>query len=1198
MTCSACHSRNFRPARIFILAICLLTMAVASKSYAQDINASLSGTVLDPSGAVVPAAQLTLTNAATQFAVSAVSSDNGQFTLRNLTPGRYDLKVVAKNFQTSVQTGIELTINQAARLDVSLKLGTESQTVTVSADASLLNFDNPTLSGGVAPETLNNLPLTVAGAPRSSISLALLLPGVSTPSGSAYDARINGGTQSGDEALLDGATMTEGYMNQSGMVSLQGDFQMSPDMVSEVKVLSLNYEPQYGSSTSGQLIVQSRGGGDVYNGSAFEFIRNDALNAFQYGTPKGINKPVDKENNYGANIGGPIPIPGMLGLKSAIKAYFYFNWESLRDNGGASAATLSIPSLAARRGDFSNYRDASGNVIQIYDPKTGLPFPNNQIPTAQEDPIAAAWMAALPTPTNNNETNNYLIPKSGQGSLVSGDDVYMWRVDLSVHDKDHLYYTYWWQYSKPNPNSDLPKAISTASPANPENSPVQRLNWEHTFSANMTNHFTIGYLNRNEGYYSFNLGAQLPSVAGVANSTYLPQFSFGSGYSQLGSSNGPSDLNVTTRPTYAINDLFTMVFGTHTLKMGVEWRNAGGNIHSGGGQGGVFTFNSDTTANSSAGGVTGDPIAGFFLGAASGANVKFLNVPSYYPRQTVWAAHLGDTWRAMPKLTLSYGMRYDLYSPFREKNNHFSFFDPLGINPGTGNPGLKGRLAFAGNSYGAASYGRQYPEEVFKNGFAPRVGFSYAKDDKTVIRAGYGIYFGQAFYPGWNGGMSLDGFNLNDTINSVANSSGISTPAMYLQNGFPTPAETSNISSDFDNGQAPLYRPFDGNKRPYSSQWSVTVERQLPQKFFISASYIGTKGTRLPSNNNPINVLNPYSSQVQSLGIKLKDAFTGPNDQIVDGVSAPYPGWYDQVNGNCGATVAQALLPFPQYCGTLSGLNEGHGNSFYSSFQAHLERHYDHGLYINASFTEARLVSNASDSTQSSSGEGTGGNTGIITPYNIPRMHSLASDNVPNFFSIAAVYDLPFGRNKRFLNGGGFASRFVGGWQVSPIIRYNHGIPMFFTAGSCSTGSVGQLREGCIPGVLSGARVLLQNPSHYDPAKGRLLNPAAFEPASAFSGDAAFGYTGIGQRVSTIYGSSVKNMDLSLTKNTALTERITFQLRANFFNAFNNHYFASPGGTMGGGVAFNNDISNSDFGQSNGTVTAPRTIQFSGRISF
>ncbi len=1164
-------------------------LAVASRSYGQDTNASLTGTVTDQTSAAIPDAKLSLSNAATGFTSTFTSDGAGQFTFRNLTPGTYNLSVAAKGFQNTVQKGLILSINQAARVDIHLTVGTEAQTVTVSADTSLINYDNPTIEGGISPETLNDMPLTVAGAPRSSISLAVMMPGVTTGgTGSAFNARINGGLVTGDEALLDGATMTEGYMNQSGMVSLQGDFQMSPDMVSEVKVLSANYGAQYGSTTSGQLIVVSKGGGETFHGAAFYFLRNDALNSAAYGQQVSI----DKENNYGANIGGPILLPKLHGQNSKMKGYFYFNWEAIKVNGGSTAPTLSIPSVADRNGDFSNWKDAAGNLIPIFNPATGLPFPGNIIDPALEDPIAKAWMAELPTPTNSNETNNYVVPHAGQGSLVSTDNVYMFRIDLNLGSSDHLYYTYWRQYSAPNLASNLPKSISDAVPANPENSPIERLNWEHMFSPVMTNHLTFGYLNRNEGYYSLNLGSQLPGVAGVADTSYLPTFTFATFY-QLGSSNGPAQ--ITTRPTYAINDVLSRVMGTHTVTVGLEWRNAGGNIHSAGNQGGTYNFDPSTTGVSAFN--SGSPVASFFLGAVNSANVNFYNVPNTYPRQKGWAIHGGDSWRFNPKLTIDYSLRWDTISPSYEKENHLSFFDPNGTNVDAVGPNgpLKGRLAFAGTGYGEASYGARFPEVQHYN-WSPRVGLAYSIDPKTVIRAGYGIYFGQAFYPGWGGGMSLDGFNLNDNISEVRSANSL-TPAMYLSGGFPTPAVTSDISSGFDNGQSPNYRPIDGNKRPYSSQWNMTVERQLPQNFFLALSYVGTKGTHLPSQNNPINVLNPFSDETKSfttpggLDSHLRDTF-GPNDTEVDGVPIPYVGWYSQVADKCGATVAQALLPYPQYCSRLTGQNEGHGNSIYQSFQGKVERRMRNGLYALASFTYASLYTNASENTQATNA--TGGNSAAVSPYDIQRQRAIAADNVPFSMTVAAVYDLPFGNKQKYLNGGGFTNYIVGGWQLSPIWSYNYGIPFAFGSNNCNV--VPQFRENCIPATVSGQNVLPHGRNGFNPAKNsQYINPAAFE-----SNFTQFGYTGTGPVVTTIYGPSYQNFDLSITKNTPITEKVNFQFRTNFFNAFNNHYFiGGQGGNFGGvSYAFDTAVGSPSFGQWNGSVTAPRTIQFAARVQF
>jgi hypothetical protein len=314
---------------------------------------------------------------------------------------------------------------------------------------------------------------------------------------------------------------------------------------------------------------------------------------------------------------------------------------------------------------------------------------------------------------------------------------------------------------------------------------------------------------------------------------------------------------------------------------------------------------------------------------------------------------------------------------------------------------------------------------------------------------------------------------------------------------------------------------------------------------------------------------------------------------VVDGVPVPYAGWYNQVSGNCGATVAQALLPFPQYCGRLTGQNEGHGNSIYNSFQGKVERHMRSGLYVLGSFTYSRLYTNASETVQATNTVGSAG-TGVISPFNLSRQRAIAADNVPFNTTIAVVYDLPFGLHKSYLNGGGISNIFVGGWQASPIWQYNYGIPFAFSSATCNL--VPQFRQGCIPGIVSGSQVLLHGRNGFDPYKnqGKLINAAAFE--SDFT---KFGYTGTGQVVTTVYGPSYRNLDMSLTKNTRITEKVNFQFRTNFFNAFNNHYFINQGGNFGGvGYAFNTSVGSTDFGKWNMTVSAPRTIQFAARLEF
>jgi hypothetical protein len=1227
----------------FLLTICFFLFLFATTSNAQIGNATLLGTVTDQSNAVVAGAELTLVNTANRFESKFTSNERGEYTFRNLTPGTYELRASKTGFESYLQTGIVVTINSSSHADVVLKVGAPVETVTVEGSNSLINYDNGTQQGGADPETIKDLPLVVEGKPRSSAALAVLLPGISTGSSNqAFQARINGGQESGDEALLDGATMQEGFMSQSGMVSIHQDFQMSPDMVQEVKVLTADYDPQYGSSTSGQITMVSKSGGSQYHGAVFEYGRNAALNAKQWGA---THRSADNEHNFGANVGGPIKIPWLYHGTSKHHSFFYFNWESYHQAGGSNSPTYSIPSVKERAGDFSDWVDSTGAMIPIYVPgqitaacQAALPagvgpgkqFPGNQIPQGCVSPIAAAYLAQLPTPTNSQATNNYRLPKPVPDSLTSNSNVYMTRIDHNYGDKDHFYFFWWRQFTGFNTATALPLAIATESPTRPQNSPIARFNWEHTFNSTLTNHATFGYLNRNEGYGSENLSfvGKLPQIAGAASTKALPAFIFGDGFNQISNSNGPPNTNITVRPTWVFNDLVNKVLGHHTFTFGMEWRSVQGNIHQSNNESGTFGFDRSTTALPNV--TSGSPVAGFLLGAvgalpSSGAvgSMDLRTVSAWYPRQTVWALHANDSWKVTPKLTVNYGLRWDYYTPSREKYNHFSFIDLVGANPGAGIPG---RLAFAGSKYGSASYNAPYPEKPWHKGFAPRLSVAYSWDQKTVVRAGYGIFFAQAFYPGWGGGMSLDGFNLHETFGvSTDPITGQADPGFYLDNGIPAPQVSPPfINSGYDNGLTPTqangngsaYRPVDANRRPYSQQWNLTIERQLPADVYFSAAYVGNKGSRLTSSLNPVNVLNPFASNIKVLEApsainpkipQLSDVFQ-PGQTTLDGVSVPYATWVadlTKAGASCSPTVAQALSPFPQFCGPLQGLNENHGNSIYHSFQLKAEKRYKRGLYMLVSYTNSKLISDASDNTQQLGGSWNA-TQGVISPYEKKRARTISSDDVPQILSAAFVYDLPFGRGQKYVNRGGAVNSLVGGWQLSPIIHWSKGTPMWFRSGTCSV--VPQFRQNCLVGLVPGVKPFLQDPNSYDPGKGPLLNAAAFEPASNFTfsstagvgGPGEFGYTGDGPRISNLRGPNAKNVDFSITKNTRIGERGNFQIRFGFFNAFNQHYFynAANVNNQGSSFAFNNDVSAPNFGAWNGGVSSPRTIQIGARLEF
>jgi hypothetical protein len=1146
---------------------------------AQSFNGSISGAVKDPSGASVGGAELVLKNQAGGVELRRTSTDKGDYAFRNLVPGSYELRVAAAGFKPQVQKNVEVNVNADVRLDLSLGLGGTAEQVEVVAETSTLNYDSGAHEEGIAPDTLQQLPIEFGTGPRAAASFVLLMPGVTSGGGAnPFDARINGGMQSGDEAVVDGASMQQGFMSQSGMISIFQDFPFSPDMVSEIKVVTSSYEPQYGSSTSGQIVATTKSGSDRFHGSAFDYHQRDGLNARQWGAK---DKSPLRKNNFGGNVGGPIKVPGFW--SDSVKSYFYVNFEGFRQTGGVNRPTISIPSAKERNGDFSDW------PAPIYDPATtrvvnGVvvrdPFPGNIIPANRISPIAKQFLQYLPTPTSDGPLNNYLVPTAIPDTILADSNYYMGRFDTYIGQKDHLAISLWHQRAPAKFFSALPHELATESLSDPQNSWVNRANWDHTFGPNLLNHFAFGYLNRNEGYGCVNADAKdkLPQISGVVSHNTGPGINFSDGFNSFGCSGGVPAGNITTRPTYIANDLFTWIKESHTFKFGFEYRNIGGNIHSNSNEAGTFNFGRGATGI--LGMVSGSPIASFLLGAVDNGDVTFRSVSNEYPRQAAYILHAGDTWKVDSKLTLNYGLRWDYYTPSKEKYDIFSFFDPSGANPGAA--GRPGRLAFAGTSYGAASYGAPYPEKPYKKAFAPRLGITYALNPKTLLRAGWGIFYDRAFYPGWGGGISQDGFSKNASLSSTL---GGLQPAFLLQEGFPASrfAPPPFIRSDYDNGGGIYYRPLDANERPRSQQWNLTVDREIAKGFMVGAAYVGSRGTHLPSNNDPLNALDP---KLLSRGNQLYDEFQ-PGQTSLDGVPLPYPGWREQMTG-CAPSLAQALLPYPQYCSTLQGANENHGKSIYHSLQAKVEKRFSAGTFLLVSYTWSKLITSGTDNIQRESVTWSGA-SGVISPFEQGRNRSLAADDTTHVLSAALVYELPVGKGRK-IDRPGAVNAILGGWQLSSIFRYSTGIPYFFRSSFCNV--PGQFRAGCIPAIKAGANPFAQDVGSFDPAKGPLFNKGAFESVDAFNF-----YYGTGARVTSYRGPSYRNQDLSLIKNTSLGGRLNLQLRIEAFNLWNWHVF-SGGGFSGSGSAFTTDLASPDFGKWNGAVSNPRNIQVAARLEF
>jgi Carboxypeptidase regulatory-like domain len=1161
--------------------------------FAQTQTAQVSGLITDPARAVVPKASVTFVNEDNSVVRTAESNAEGYYVAPLLPAGNYTITVTALGFQTERREGVRLEVAQSARIDFGLAIKNTRQSVQVSASASPLNRDNAELSSEIAPATLKELPIIVGGGPRTAAAVVTLFPGVTSPTNDTLNAHLNGGSSYEGESIVDGVSI-DYPAGGNGLFDLAFDFIFTPEMISEVKVLTSNFEPEYGNSPSSAIIMETKSGTNAFHGTFFEFLRNTALNTRQYGS---ADRFKDIENNFGGSIGGPVKIPYLWTARS--RPFFFVDLEAYRVAGGLSQPTLSLPSMQERNGDFRDWVDTNGKLIPIYDPATTR-IVNGQVVRDQfmgcngntpnvicpSDPrlqtsLAQKWFQFLPAPTSPGPLNNFLettVPGSSLGVPTNFLDI---RFDEYWADKDHVNATIYDKHFLTFTQCVLGVPLCNGAPLIGDHRRVDRISWDHTLSPTVLNHLAFGY---NVTRYlqvpsDLKYADQLPQIPGVESHSVPPQENFSDGFYSWGSNFGPLSCPAYN---YNLNDMVTWVHGKHALKFGGELRRSGINNHPSRNLSGTFNFARGETGL--AGVNSGNPIASLLLEQVDSANEMVYSGGADftdYSRQHTWIAHIGDTWKATPKLSINYGLRYDLKPPSVEKYDRMSFFNPSQANPAAG--GRPGTLAFAGSSWGAASFGAPYPERVFYKGFAPRLGIAYSLTPRTVIRTGYGIFYSGAQYPGWYQGVFTDGFSANPTFSS---SLGGLQAAFVLSQGLPQNfARPPFIDSTFLNGQAgPHYRPLEGNRLPYSQEWNLNVEHRFTNSFYVSAAYVGNKGTRLYTETAALNALNP---SLLSMGSKLNDQF-GPTDTVVDGVSAPYPGWAQQL-ASCAPSVAQALVPYPQYCGTLQGVNENSGNSTFESFQFKAEHQASHGIWILASYTNSKLLTDV-ESNQPSQESGTV--VGVISPFERKRNKSLSSADIPQTLSIAVTYNLPFGQGGRWLSGAqGALGKVVGGWQATTVFRASSAPPFFFNSSVCNVPP--QFAAACIPAVLPGANPFAQDKSHFDPNKP-LFNSASFESPDSFNF-----YLGQGPRVSNIRGFGYHNQDFALIKDIHITERVQFEFRAEVFNLWNWHIFATQGNPfVNYPNAFTTDVASPSFGMWNGSVTAPRNIQLGARITY
>ncbi len=793
----------------------LLTFLLAASGLLAQQTATLSGTVHDATGSVVAAVSVRLINEQTGEKFVGITQSSGVYTIPLVKPGSYELNAEADGFKQYKQTGLRLETGATARADLTLEIGALAESITVEAAAPLLNTDNSSVGSVVRNNTIANMPLVN----RRAAQLARL-NGFVVQNGNGSSFAMAGGRGDNAAWTIDGVNAQNMLL---GVATLQYDPPV--EALEEFSVEISNYKAELGRSGGGYVQMTTKSGTNQFHGSAYEFLRNDRLDARNFFS---ASKPVLRYNQFGASLGGAI---------KKDRTFFFANYEGIRNN-LQSTVLASVPSPAERRGDFS----ALTTVIR--DPETGVPYPNNIIPVTRQDPVGAAIAGLYPDPNvagarsrnNNFRANQPVTNPTNTGVL---------RIDHNFSDRDRIYGRF-----IGNASNTLNAPVYPVSGVDPfHNSTTGSYyslssTWQHSFSPVTTLEARYTYERRKHQALQGGADQGLAQEYGIkgTNERFFPQFNI-PGLTGFGVGNHER-LQFPIRGDHYVASV-THIRGAHTFKFGGEARRSTNDDVWSGTGGGVFGFNQVAT---------GDALASLLTGwALSGSRNEALLVRS---RANTVGLFVQDDWKLTPRLTLNLGLRWDLDTPRRELvDNRQNSFDQFAINPVSGTPGT---LAWSGRN-GLSSYAHNFD----KNNFGPRFGFAYRPLDQWVIRGGAGVlYTGQ--YDQATPIVANTGFGLRT---DVVSPDGGRTPALLLRNGLPPVPPASNDLLVPGYGAVPaganptlaveFFEPK-GRVVPYLFTFNFNVQRQLPRNTVFEIGYLSTLGHKLNApGSRSINQVDP-----------------------------------------------------------------------------------------------------------------------------------------------------------------------------------------------------------------------------------------------------------------------------------------------------------------------------------------------------
>jgi hypothetical protein len=1158
-----------------LLRLATILSIVAAPCLAQEVRATLSGTITDSTGSAVPNAQVRLTNIETGTGFNAVSNELGQYRFLFVNAGSYRLNVEASGFRTFVRDGLELTIGQAATFDLTLQVGAQSETVTVSATAPVLEAEKADRGMVVDQKNLSQLPILA----RVPVLMASLTPGViwTQPNynslapfsnGGLSSWSVNGSTVPSSEFLLDGAPNDMIYQAAHSISYIP-----PVDAVEEFKVVTGAYDAQYGRNGGGVVSVAIKSGTNKLHGSAYEFLKRPFLDANSFANnANGAARNYDKLDQWGFTAGGPVWLPKVY--KGKDRTFFFVAYEKYRDDTIARGRTSSVPTELQRAGNFSRTLTSAGQLMPIYDPATGRTvngnwvrdaFPGNIIPANRIDPVGAKIANIYPVPNTTTPgsvdwQNNYFY--SGYTSYFFPNIVA--RVDHNFGSKERIYgrYVYNNQLLHDDTNS-LPGLGGDYRYGNKVNNgvvfdSVTVINPSTTFDMRISfNRWTQNYFPPSYGPSSGAINIGLP--ASLVNQFEEPgRFPYitATNYQTLGESS--SNIWFAPSSNWGFAPTLALLRGRHSFKAGIDFRLMHLANYQSAFAGGTFAFDQGfTRANYlTADSVSGNAVASMLLGAAASGGVDYIARPYFSWRY--YAPWVQDDIKITRRLTVNVGLRWDVLGPLTERYNRLNRgFLTTAPNPisaqidQTKFPGYKvyGGLGFAGvDGAPRAAFNTEW------NAVQPRVGAAFQLTPTTVLRGGFGV----SYIPQVSFGNS---FGFSQSTPYVATLDAGATAAGTVSNPFPSgllAPPGSKLGLQTLLGQAPTFASVNGRiGRVYS--FSFGVQRVLPGQIRVEASYVGSRTQDAP-------VANSFNS-LSAANLALGDATHGGNPNYLNQkVANPFQNLLPGTSLNSSTvTLQQLLLPYPQFT-NFNQQNIPVGKVWYNSLQLSVQKRYAKGISFTGSYTFSKNIQALS----------------YLNPTDAAPANTIVPFDRTHVFVFAPVYELPFGPGKALINSShGLISRMVGGWQLSANLTWMSGVPMTVPGGVYVIGN---------PLIDNPTWDKLFNTGTID-STGKLVNQVG-SLAPAFQIQPPFTL-----RTASLYFGNLRDrwgpdLNMSLVKRTRIRESVNLELRADALDALNHPLF-------GGDPTIS--ATSPNFGRlirSNGQTNEPRQIQLSARLVF